>query len=239
MSANPFPEHLRGEYDDQLFDLPERRKKARQLQTAFDQAQLWQPPRSILDVGCGTGLILANLDGGMKRVGCDVRGELFVPSATVAFVQAQANQLPFRRQSFDLVLCMAVIEELENWRAALEVLTECVAEGGVLYVTFTNGRWLTRIYALEELLGFRRNAVAWHYARNSLDYPLGRAKQGFDLNALKGWRCVDVTPYLARASMPVLRALPLEVVTKLVSWAAPSLGFAWRKPILGKSAESE
>ena len=233
MSANPFPEHLRGEYDARLVDVLERQKKARQLQNALEQAHLWAPPRSILDVGCGTGLILANLSDTKTRVGCDVRGELFVRTDGIAFVQARANQPPFQHARFDLVLCMAMIEELADWRSALAAMAECVAQGGVLYVTFTNGRLLTRVYSLLERFGIYTSAAAWHYARKSLDFPLAGAPRGFDLHPLQDWQFVNVTPHLARAVMPSLRRLPVGIVAKAPSLLAPSFGYAWRKPILG------
>lgn len=232
MPVSPFPEHLRAEYDAQLFNVGTRQQKARQLQSALQQAKMWHSPRRILDVGCGTGLILANLNGSVShKVGCDVRRELFVPTANVSYAQARANDLPFRPMTFDLVICLAVIEEIEDWLGALQAMAQCVAEGGVLYITMTNGRRLAQWYRLGNLFGIRVSDAAWHYVRSSVRFSFERVQHGFDLGALEGWEYTNMTPYLGRTVYPVLRMLPLGVAAVLLDAAAPSLAYAWRKPV--------
>ena len=127
-----FPDELRAEYDGRVLDSDERAAKAAKLRQALMAAGLWQPPRWILDVGCGSALTLAALQAPeARRVGCDIRVEPFLKAggarSTVAFVQSDARYLPFRARRFDLVICAAAIEEFPDWRATVERMAECVA----------------------------------------------------------------------------------------------------------------
>ena len=74
--------------------------------------------RDVLDVGCGAGLDLVRLArAGAKAAGIDLStGSLALASRYLAvenvsalLAQADAARLPFRDESFDLVLCLGVL----------------------------------------------------------------------------------------------------------------------------------
>ncbi|MGB9724470.1 MAG: class I SAM-dependent methyltransferase [Chloroflexia bacterium] len=83
--------------------------------------------RSVLDVGCAEGFVLRALQQKMPHsgplVGIDVdgaalrRGREWHPG--ISFCQGNALALPFPDHSFDLVLCLEVLEHLERPRQAL------------------------------------------------------------------------------------------------------------------------
>lgn len=227
-----FPEALRVEYDGHVVDAPERAAKAAQLRWALQAAGVWNAPRTILDVGCGAGLLLAALEApGAFKIGCDVRAELYQQiKSDIQFVQASAETLPFAWEVFDLVFCVAVIEELSDWRGVLQYMARCVRRGGVLYVTFTNGPWLLRVYALVRRLGLRVPPSWQRYAEMSVRFARESPHDGMGVFALRGWRFVDVTPYLAQAHWRVLRILPRAFLSWLTRRFAPSFGYAWQKP---------
>jgi ubiquinone/menaquinone biosynthesis C-methylase UbiE len=234
MSANQFDRGLRAEYDPYLFDVVERRKKAQQLQAALKAAQRWQPPQSILDVGCGTGLIPANLDApNALKVGCDIRSELYLKNDTdraIAFAQANCARLPFVGKRFELVTCLAVIGEFPDWRAAVTEMARCVAPGGCLYITVANSPALLKKYALEEKLGRAVRLSSKSYANACLPMFEQDPARGWELPALAGWDYIDVTPYLARAAAPALAVVPIGITSRLMHYAAPSLGHLWKRP---------
>lgn len=231
-----FSDDLRAEYDGRVLDREERAAKAAQLQKAMIAAGLWHSPRWVLDVGCGSGLTLAALDApGARRIGCDIRLEPFlkagIDGALVTLVQGDACLLPFRGNCFDLVICLAVIEESPDWRAMIEAMAECTAPGGMLYITMTNGKSLVPLYTLAKKLGVYVKESSWQYARSSLRFVPFSASDGFRLVGLRGWRHVDVTPYLARARYPLLRVVPLAILSWLITNISSSFGYAWHKPI--------
>ena len=94
-------------------------------------------PRSLLDVGCGEGVVLRHLDrhlSGVTVVGLDIDGSgLRVAQSqnSVSLLQGSVYALPFAPASFDLVLCCEVLEHLEQPHAALAELTR-VTRGLVL-----------------------------------------------------------------------------------------------------------
>ncbi|HXQ23441.1 MAG TPA: methyltransferase domain-containing protein [Candidatus Acidoferrales bacterium] len=225
----------RGEYYHQLIDRRERAALARRHQNALRLAGVWQPPTRILDVGCGSGLLLSTLSPpSAVRVGCDIFVDAFRDGGLrpddVLFVQADGTRLPFADGSFDLVICLAVIGEFPDWRAALAEMTRAVAPGGVLYVTLANSRLLLPSYRLVERFGGRVRQTWWEYARACQRLSTDRASAGFGVPALAGWRYVDVTPYLARSHWSWVRVVPLSLLRAALSRLAPSFGFAWQRP---------
>jgi len=227
-----FPEHLRAGYDAHLWDAEERYRKATQLRWALRAAGLWNEPQRILDAGCGTGLLLARLDDKAQRVGCDIR---FMWGATaqpqnVQFVQADLHALPLATGIFDLVLCLAVIEEVAAWQMVLAALAQRVRPGGVLYVTMTNGKFLERLYSVQTYLGRRVPEGERIYARSSQRFPLAAARHGFEIAELRSWQYTNVTPYLIRANLALARVMPVALLDFFSKYSAPSFGYAWRRP---------
>jgi ubiquinone/menaquinone biosynthesis C-methylase UbiE len=237
----PF-EKLRHEYDSLVLDRVQRIQRAQRLYAALCAAGLWRPAARLLDVGCGSGLLLAALGRDtQQRVGCDVRRSLYIHTreqvGSVLFTQADATYLPFPDGAFDLVTCLAVIEECMDWRGALQEMARCVAPGGILYVTVTNGRFLTPLYTLIERLGWRVRASAWAYSVSSLRLTEAQSKAGLSVPALATWRYIHLTPYLARSQWSWLRLLPLSYLNWCMRSFAPSLGFAWQRPLDGQKRE--
>jgi len=229
-------EILRHEYDSEVLDCSQRTQRAQRLYAALCAAGLWRPQARLLDVGCGSGLLLAALGRDTRqRIGCDVRQSLYVQTreqgSSVLFTQADAICLPFLDGAFDLVTCLAVIEELTDWRGALQEMARCVAPGGVLYVTVTNGRLLTPLYTWVERLGMHVRASAWAYSVSSLRLTEAEPEAGFSVPALATWRYIHLTPYLARSQWSWLRLLPWPYLNWCMHYFAPSLGFAWQRPI--------
>jgi 2-polyprenyl-3-methyl-5-hydroxy-6-metoxy-1,4-benzoquinol methylase len=79
------------------------------------------PPRSLLDAGCGQGHLLTRaLDRGIRSAGIDISeaAKDFFDSSTGAkypsdsFTLCSLTDIPFPDRSFDLVLCLDVLEHL-------------------------------------------------------------------------------------------------------------------------------
>src|SRR5262249_35493750 len=60
LETHPF-ETLRHEYDPEVLDSAQRTQRAQRLYAALCAAGLWRPRARLLDVGCGSGLLLAAL----------------------------------------------------------------------------------------------------------------------------------------------------------------------------------
>jgi SAM-dependent methyltransferase len=95
-------------------------------------------PRRILEVGCGEGIVLATLAArlpGTRLDGLELDetalrdARVRCPGATL--VRGDACALPFGNRSFDLVVCLEVLEHLPEPARALRELRR-VARGGCL-----------------------------------------------------------------------------------------------------------
>jgi len=109
------------------------------------------PPRggSILDVGCGTGAHLETYG----RYKCELHGIDSSPSMlkiagerlgnSADLRQADATKMPYEGNSFDLILCMLVLHEMDDdvrSRVLSEMKRVLKSEGRILLVDFHVGK---------------------------------------------------------------------------------------------------
>lgn len=100
--------------------------------------------RRILDVGCGTGILLAPLLSICPSVASIVEldfAEAMLRESTrkvvdprVQRICSDARQLPFRGESFDVILCFGVLPHFEDSEATLRELFRVLRPAGVLGV---------------------------------------------------------------------------------------------------------
>jgi ubiquinone/menaquinone biosynthesis C-methylase UbiE len=120
-----------------------------------------QRPRRILEVGCGEGFVLATLAArlpGSRLDGLELDetalGEARRRCPAAALVRGDACALPFRAESFDLVVCLEVLEHLPEPVRALRELRRVTRAGCLLSVphepffrlgNFLRGKNVTRL----------------------------------------------------------------------------------------------
>jgi ubiquinone/menaquinone biosynthesis C-methylase UbiE len=93
-------------------------------------------PRSVLDAGCGEGELprRAVLPPGVAYVGLDQNLESLREIGSGARVGGSVLALPFASESFDVVLCLEVLEHLSEPEAALRELSRVARRAMVLSV---------------------------------------------------------------------------------------------------------
>jgi ubiquinone/menaquinone biosynthesis C-methylase UbiE len=117
-----------------------------------------EPGATVLDIGCGTGVITAAAaDLGLEAVGLDVVPE-FVEAARerhpgASFEVGPSEQLPFPDESFDYVLLLSLLEHVQDWERTLAEAVRVLRPGGVMYLTTTN-RFCPKQYEIRYLWGF-------------------------------------------------------------------------------------
>ena len=104
-------------------------------------------PRSVLDVGCGSGHLLAQVrelwpEAHLK--GVDFSGKSIDLARrlhpNMAFEQCSIFELDRLKDSYDVVLCTEVLEHLERADQALEQLYSACLPGGHVLITVPEGR---------------------------------------------------------------------------------------------------
>jgi SAM-dependent methyltransferase len=167
------------------------------------------PGARILDAGCGSGRNMVEL----ARYGTVAGVEVSPESAKVArerdlgeVVEGSIDAMPFAEDSFDLAVCLDVIEHLEDDHAALVELRRVIAPGGALLVTVPAYPWL---WSSHDTINQHRR----RYTRRSL---LAAAEGA-------GWRAERVS-YFNSLLLPVAIAMrALERVRPADSETSPDL----------------
>ena len=125
-----------GEYEDSIAAHVMEHLTRRRVELARSLA----PAGRILDVGCGTGTLLAAMPAaGYEKVGVDVSASMLehARGRGLEVAQAGADSLPFEDGSFDLVMTFAVLHHLverEIVRAAIAEMCRVTRPGGALIV---------------------------------------------------------------------------------------------------------
>lgn len=137
-------------------------------QGSFDWRQQsileWIGPRRgqrILDVGCGPGRFAEPLVADNEVIGVDFVSEMLARARGrgVRPAQAHAAGLPLPADAFDLVLCIEVLQCVDDWSGVLRELVRVVKPGGTLVVaTLTDSVGRRALYRLLEVTG-RQNGL--------------------------------------------------------------------------------
>lgn len=106
------------------------------------------PETSFLEPGVGTGLnVLPLVKRGYAVTGIDVSQEMLdqfrkklheVPQ-NLSLIQADASQLPFPDQSFNVVLTVHMVHTVSNWKTSLDEIDRVLKTGGF----YLNAQWIT------------------------------------------------------------------------------------------------
>jgi ubiquinone/menaquinone biosynthesis C-methylase UbiE len=99
---------------------------------------------SVLDVGCGTGLLLSKL-AAKRRIGVDLSSGLLKQLRNkggdrgLELVQADAESLPFRADSFDTVYSVNLLEHVPHPERVVSEGVRVLKRGGKLILITPNG----------------------------------------------------------------------------------------------------
>ena len=158
------------------------------------------PAGPVLDVGCGSGLMLEQLSGRRDVVGLDLLAEGLVASREASpearLVQADAALLPFREATLAGVLLLDVLEHVDD-RAVLAQVHRILRPGGILLVSAPAMPWLWSYR--DEAAGHRRR-----YRRRGLERVL--EESGLTLTEMRYYQCF---------------LFPLAMVTRLLGRRGP------------------
>ena len=120
--------------------------------------------RSVLDVGCGGGYTCeflaqrgATVWGVDQSASCieAARSHAQGENLAIAYQQGVAEQLPFEAEQFDGVVCVDVLEHVDNPRQAIAEISRVLKPGGYFCFDTINRTWQSRlvmITLLEDLL---------------------------------------------------------------------------------------
>jgi ubiquinone/menaquinone biosynthesis C-methylase UbiE len=100
---------------------------------------------SLLDVGCGTGAVLTELEKRGQAVGIDLSHEALKFSKERGLnhlVYANAEQLPFQDSQFDAVVSLDTIEHVPDHQSAAAEIYRVLKPGGIFVMNVPAFSWL-------------------------------------------------------------------------------------------------
>jgi len=107
-------------------------------------AQYVRSRAKVLDIACGTGYGIPFFKKAKFLVAADISldalkvGKSLYNSSRTTFVQCDAEYLPFKDASFDLITSFETIEHLKNPRLFLSELKRCAKPGARIIISTPN-----------------------------------------------------------------------------------------------------
>jgi len=109
-------------------------------------------PKKILDIGSnGGGLTakIADLFPKAKTTGIDVYEKSVIYASSlypnITFLVADGQNLPFKTNNFDLILCLETLEHVVDPNKTLSEIKRCLAKNGRAVISMDSGNLLFRI----------------------------------------------------------------------------------------------
>lgn len=130
------------------------------------------PHPRFLDVGCGTGAMLKELEGLGETVGIDASDEALAFAATRTRARLIKGRVPKDLynldEEFDFVLMLDLLEHLDDDLGALEAASSVLCKNGIVLITVPAFQWL---FAPRDLYHHHRR----RYHKSELDSLLVKA----------------------------------------------------------------
>lgn len=181
----------------------------------------------VLEVGCGTGLILNRLIGDRRHiVGVDLSMAMLQKAKDRAshLAQSDAVNLPFKDETFDVVCSFKVLAHVPLISEALAEMSRVVKRGGLLVVEFYNP--ISLRFVSKKIAGPRKTGLSVDESDvpTRWDRPW-RLKTylppGVEIRSMRGIRVV--TPAASALSIPIVGRLLDRLERALSSTSLSSL----------------
>lgn len=160
----------------------------------------------VLDVGCGGGFTCEFLARrGAIAHGIDLSHACLEAARThaaneglaIAYTPAVAEQLPFKNEQFDAVVCVDVLEHVADWRRAIAEISRVLKPGGFFLFDTPNRTWQSRlilIWLLEDLLQeIPRGIHDWQKFITPAELLTELQRSGFGRTEVKGFNLLGET----------------------------------------------
>ncbi|MBD3261240.1 MAG: methyltransferase domain-containing protein [Candidatus Altiarchaeales archaeon] len=96
--------------------------------------------KKVLEVGCGTGIILKEVAGKCCAFGIDLSKDMLVKAKekNLKVSQATALSLPFKDETFDVTYSFKVLPHIKEVQTAVNEMKRVTKKGGLLVLEFYN-----------------------------------------------------------------------------------------------------
>ncbi len=152
------------------------------LRDDFHEEFVFFGGKRILEVGCGAFGAIHYLDIASLKVGldplcfsyCDIIRQ--TPS-TAHLIAGISEKLPFKNESFDVILCINTLDHVMDPEASLEEMARVLRAGGILFLNVDVFNLLPKVF--RRVLGLLDRPHSHHFSSKEVTFLLERA--GFRL----------------------------------------------------------
>jgi len=106
-------------------------------------------PKTILDVGCASGWFISKISKKFSKAKCyaiDIydKGIKYAKKTypKIEFKVADAHKIPYKKNTFDLVICTEVLEHLDTPKSAILEIKRVLKKGGLSIIELDSGNLL-------------------------------------------------------------------------------------------------
>ncbi len=121
---------------------------------------------NVLDIGCGRGKFLNMID--TTKIGLDISMrnlkiiKTMQASSNIHLILADAENLPLKTISFDLIHLSSTLHHLPNYLNVLKAAIHLLKNHGLLYLSEPNRNGIPLIWAIEKLAQIRGHFYEFH-----------------------------------------------------------------------------
>ncbi|KAB8030789.1 bifunctional 2-polyprenyl-6-hydroxyphenol methylase/3-demethylubiquinol 3-O-methyltransferase UbiG [Fluviispira multicolorata] len=133
---------------------------------------------SILDVGCGGGLLTNELaKHNFKVTGMDIHNEVlhiakkYNESKNVDYLCGDAHSLPFPNEHFDIICALDVLEHVDDYLQVLSECSRCVKKNGLIFFHTFNRNLFTKLFVIKGMEYFVKNTPKYLHVYNFFIKP--------------------------------------------------------------------
>ena len=187
--------------------------------------------REVLEVGCGTGLLLETISGFASRaVGVDLSPGMLEHARNrgLTVEEASATKLPFEDNSFDVVCSFKVLAHVREIETAMKEMLRVTRPGGTLVLEFYNRRSLrtfVKRYGPAGAISDRTNESAVYTRFDTPDEVAAMLPPGSFVHGARGVRIV--TPTAGSLRWPVVGSVLRTLERRLCDSPLSALGGFW------------
>ncbi len=182
-------------------------------------AERYSRGKRVLEVGCGTGLILTRLRASAaSAVGIDLSAGMLAKARErdLAVVQASATDLPFADAQFDTVCSFKVLPHIADIRKALAEMARVTRPGGYVVAEFYNPRslrYLIKVLKPPSAVSKAATDEAVFTRYDTLERIKGYLPSDLQYLTTRGIRIITPIAYVHR--VPILGRVIRHVETRL------------------------
>ena len=192
----------------------------------------WLNGKQVLEAGCGAGRFTEILlETGASLTSCDLSSAVdanranFQSKQNHRLIQADIGQLPFGQQTFDVVICIGVLQHTPSTENSLAKLVGHLRAGGTLMVDH---------YALDYPETMSRRILRWFVLKRSAESRLGIVSR--IVNAF--WPIHKLVCHLTRGGQPNRNPLQ-RMASYLFTRVSPVVDHQYRYPGLSPELQRE